>query len=101
MDTEQAVARGIECGVSEATARAVVAAYERVARQVGREFDPRTWSLTVWEAEAERYERSADAESHYELILHLHRLREQWEDIYRHGRRGWRPGLVGERLTKR
>ncbi|MBI2301730.1 MAG: hypothetical protein HYU66_22740 [Armatimonadetes bacterium] len=87
--------------MSEATARAVTAAYARASAQLGREFDPTTWSNTVWKAEAERYERAGDADAHYTLVLHLHRLREQWEALARGGRRGWQRGTVGERLTKR
>ena len=101
IDVEAAVRRGVECGVGEDTARAVADAYQRVAKQFDCAFDPSAWSNTIWEAESERYERSPSAEAHLTLLLHLHRLRDEWEAMYRRGARGWTAGHVGERLTKR
>ncbi len=100
-DRAEAVAAGVAFGVSETTAGAVVAAFERLSQRSGRSFDPRTWSRTVWLAEADRFERSPSPEKHYALLLHVQELREQFEDKARRGARAWSRGEVGERLTKR
>lgn len=101
MNTDEAIRSGVAFGVKEETARAVVQAYQKAAKQLGREFNPTTWSNTVWEAEAQRFERAHGVEAHYSLILHLQRLRVDWEEQYQRGSRGWHAGTVGERLTKR
>ncbi len=88
-------------GIDAETARQVVDAFAKVAKQTGRRYDPTTWSKTVWLAEADRWRRSPSPEAHYSLLLQLERLRGQWEERYEQGKRGWFAGEVGERLTKR
>ena len=101
VDRAEAVAAGVACGVSEATAGAVADAYAHLSQRCGRSFDPRTWSRTVWLAEADRCQRSKSPEQLYAMLLHLQDLREGFEEKVRRGARAWSPGEVGERLTKR
>ncbi|NUQ02058.1 MAG: hypothetical protein HUU35_19595 [Armatimonadetes bacterium] len=101
LDRDGAIARAAEFGVSEATAGAVAEAFERLAARTGRAFEPAAWSHTVWLAEADRYERSRDRESHFTLLLHLEGLREQFEERVERGARGFGKGVNGQRLTKR
>lgn len=101
IDREGAVARAAEFGIGEATAGAVADAFERLTARTGREFEPASWSRTVWLAEADRYERSRDRDSHFTLLLHLEGLREQFEERVERGARGFGKGVTGERLTKR
>jgi len=101
VDREQAVAQGVACGIKAETAAAVVDAYRRVSTTNGRRYDPSTWSRTVWLAEADRWVRTGDAEAHLTLVLHLERLRGDWEAKATAGARGWVAGTVGERLSKR
>ncbi len=93
--------KALSCGIDEATATAVTAAFERLAQRTGRAFDPAGWSKTVWLAEADRWRRSANPDQHFSLLLHLNTLREQFEEKAARGARGWTRGTVGERLTKR
>ena len=99
--TSQAVARAAEFGISAEVAAGVCAAFERLAMRAGRSFDPLTWSKTVWLAEADRWNRAQSPAAHFTLLLHLERLREQFEEKVSRGARAWQAGEVGERLTKR
>lgn len=97
----QAVERAVSLGIDPQTAEAVVRAFERLSQRTGRSFNPAEWTRTVWLAEADRYRRAKSAEAHFSLLLHLDRLRCEWEAKAASGTRGWSPGPVGERLTKR
>lgn len=97
----QAVERATSLGIEPQVAEAVCAAFVKLSQRTGRAFDPAGWSRTVWLAEADRFRRAASPEAHYNLLLHLDRLRVEWEEKAGRGARGWSAGAIGERLTKR
>ncbi len=80
---------------------AVLQAFEKLGARAGRTFEPAQWSKTVWLAEADRWRRSKDEETHLTLLLHLESLRQDFEAKVDRGARGWVKGERGERLTKR
>ncbi len=101
MNRNEAVQRGVDLGIEPEVAAAVVDAFAGVGRTLGRQYDPATWSKTVWLAEADRWRRSPDPATHNTLLLHLQRLSDTWEAKAERGARGGNPGHVGERLAKR
>ncbi|HAZ62052.1 MAG TPA: hypothetical protein DCZ72_00345 [Armatimonadetes bacterium] len=101
MDRERSIAVGVGFGISEEVATAVVDAYVEIGARAHRQFDPASWSRTVWYAEAARWERSPSPQAHATLVLSLQDLSERWEEMFGRNARGWRSGKVGERLTKR
>lgn len=101
IDRSAAIACAASYGIDEETALAVIQAFEKLAARSGRSFNPAGWSRTVWLAEADRWRRSKDEDSHFTLLLHLEELREGFEAKVARGARGWEKGVRGERLTKR
>jgi len=73
-DRSAAIACAATHGVEETTAMAVLQAFEKLGARAGRTFEPAQWSKTVWLAEADRWRRSKDEETHLTLLLHLESL---------------------------
>ena len=100
-DQSAAIACAASHGVDEATAAAVIVAFGKLGQRLEKSFDPAQWTKTVWLAEADRWERSKDEETHFSLLLHLEELRQDFEAKVNRGARGWTEGERGERLSKR
>lgn len=100
-DRSAAIACAASHGIEESTAVAVIEAFEKLSARLDKSFDPANWTKTVWLAEADRWQRSNDEETHFSLLLHLEELRQGFEEKVNRGARGWVKGERGERLTKR